>query len=411
MFQSTLPRLLTTGLRRWYALLAIGILMLVANVLASTLESTDILTAGQDRRLTFQTVGEIGRLLPLAGVQGDFEGVREILGNLPINRTDVLSVLYIGNSQTMAIMDARPRDRIVAAWLSALLSRDGQEAFAVRLGSEANMTMSELLVKTVAAAEDNTHRADVEIVGIVLDGLRWVEPRGDLIKQVNIPFLLDQVRQVQEDGPYLSAAARVLDAILHPSEQRVDAIGLSRAGEDDGRIVTWLERQLNIQAERALPIFRARRELRGRINLQYTSIRNWAFGLTTSMRRPIAPAMYTVNLEFIELTLRILRRQGIKGIFYLAPIRPLEPNPYDPRDVERFRRDLANLCQQYGAIYLDYSRLIPETLWTVYPDTDKSGVGGQPDFAHFTGNAHQLLAERLVDDIGPMLRNWLTQKR
>jgi hypothetical protein len=157
--------------------------------------------------------------------------------------------------------------------------------------------------------------------------------------------------------------------------------------------------------------FRARRDLLGTLKLKYTALRNWVFGFRTTTKRPIAPALYATNLEFIELTLRFLRQQGIKGVFYLAPIRPLEPNPYVPEDVDRFRKELASLCERYGAVYMDYSRLIPEALWTNYPESDQSGIGGQPDFAHFTGKAHQVLAERLVADLRPTLHSWLTDKR
>lgn len=408
-----MPPRLSAGLPLWYTPLALAVLLLGANALAARMAPTDVLTAGQNRRLSFQVGGEVGRLVPLAGVQGAYlEGLNEILADLPPNRPDRLSVLYVGNSQTMAIMDMQPGDRIVAAWLASLLNGGGEEAFAVRFASEANLTMSELLIKTIVAALDPSRRADVEIVGIVLDGLRWVEARGDLVKLGESLGFHEEVRRLLANGPPLPAAARAVEGLV----QRAGAAseperGAAATPGRDVRPAARIERQLQDRAEKLVPLFRARRDLLGRLNLQYTTLRNWAFGFKTTTRRPIAPALYATNLELIELTLRFLRERGIKPIIYVAPMRPLEPNPYVPEDVDRFRADLARLCQGYGAIYLDYSRVIPEPLWTNYPESDRSGVGGQPDFAHFTGKAHRVLAERLVTDVGPMLHSWLAHKR
>lgn len=409
-----IARRLSSGFPRWYVPLAVAALFVGANALAARMVPTDVLTAGQNRRLSFQVGGMVGRLTPLAGVQAaSVEELQGVLADLPPNRGGSLSVLYIGNSQTMAIMDMQPGDRIVAAWLAALLNHGSDRPFAIRLASEANLTMSELLVKTVVAALDPSLKPDVQIVGIVLDGLRWVEARGDLVKLAESLGFRERVGGLLENGPPLPAAARAVESLLQHGGVGSGPEGGPTAGarSQDARAITRVERQLQDQAEKLLPLFRTRRDLLGWLNLEYTALRNWAFGFKTTTRRPIAPALYATNLELIELTLRFLRQQEITGVFYVAPIRPLEPNPYVPEDVDRFRKDLASLCQRYGAVYLDYSHLIPEALWTNYPESDPSGVGGQPDFAHFTGKAHRVLAEYLVADLGPMLRSWLMHKR
>ena len=399
---------------RWYVPVVIVALFLGANALVVKMAPTNTLTGGQNRRLSFQASGEVGYLVPLAGVQGPSgAALAGILRDLPPNRHGTLSVLYIGNSQTMAIMDMEPGDRIVVAWFASLLNHGDDGPFAVRLASEANLTMSELLLKTVVAALDPSRRPDVEVVGIVLDGLRWVEARGELVKFAESLGFREQVRRLLENGPPLPAAARAVEGLLQHvgagSELGGGATG--EPGSRDARSIARVERQLQDRTEKLVPLFRARRHLLGTFKLKYTALRNWVVGFTTTTKRPIAPALYATNLEFIELTLRFLRRQGIKGVFYLAPIRPVEPNPYVPEDIDRFRKELASLCERYGAVYMDYSRLIPEALWTNYPESDRSGIGGQPDFAHFTGRAHQVLAERLVADLRPMFHSWLTDKR
>jgi hypothetical protein len=400
-------------LPRWYAPGAVVVLLIGVNIVVARITPVDLMIAGQSARLSFQAGERATRLTPLAGVQGGPSGaVAAILAELPANRRNSLSVLYVGNSQTMAVMDMEPGDRIVAAWLTELLN-DGRsdEPFSVRLASEANLTMSELLIKSIVAALDASRRPDAEIVGIVLDGLRWVEARAELVALARSPAVREYVRRALAAGPPLPAAARALETLAGSDGKATPAGTGGATAQRDERAVDKAERRLQQWSETNLPLVGARRTLLGTINLKYTELRNWAFGFKTTTKRPIAPALYATNLELIELTLRFLHQQGIRVVFYIAPIRPLEPGPYLAEDVERFRRDLARLCQRYGAVYADYTGVIPGELWTNYPDTDRSGVGGQPDFAHFTGRAHRRLAERLVADVGPQLQGWLAQKR
>src|SRR5688572_28362278 len=101
--------------------------------------------------------------------------------------------------------------------------------------------------------------------------------------------------------------------------------------------------------------------------------------------------------------------KDIHVVLYLAPMRSVQPNPNLPEDVKKFRTDVPALCARYGALCLDYVDLVPEDLWTNYSD-DPANVGGQRDFAHFTGAAHKVVAEKLVADLAPQLKNWRAQQ-
>ena len=94
-----------------------------------------------------------------------------------------------------------------------------------------------------------------------------------------------------------------------------------------------------------------------------------------------------------------------------VPIRPIEPNPYDPADIVRFRQDLPDLCARQNAVCFDYSNLVPENMWTVYQDNEPTGKTGQLDYAHFTARAHRKVAEQLTSELIPYLRQWLAEKR
>jgi len=391
-------------LQRAGAPLTVLALLIIVSAAVAKSQATDVSTAGQNRRLSFEVGGQMGRLTPLAGVSGQRPMTLALLRELPARRAGLTSVLVIGNSQTMAIMDRRPEDRLSSAWLATTLNGwDRDEPFAVRLASEANLTMSELLIKLAVATGDAARRPDAVVVGIVLDGLRWVEARADLVALVDSDGVRGAITRALDGPPRLVAAGRAMEEVLR-TRQPVAAGGEARPARlAAGWPIAGVERALNRQAEAYVPLFAERRNIQAKLRLRYTSVRNAVFGFKTTTRRPIAPAMYTANLELIEGVMRLLREQGVRVVFYIAPIRPLEPNPYHPEDVARFRRGLAGLCQRYGLPCLDYSGLVPEALWTDYPEQDASGVGGQPDFAHFTGAAHRLLGERLARDIRPWL--------
>src|SRR5262249_57338005 len=117
----------------------------------------------------------------------------------------------------------------------------------------------------------------------------------------------------------------------------------------------------------------------------YETQRNRVFRIDTSTRRPIPGETYRTNLQLIEMALAYLREHGVHAVVYFAPVRPVEPNPYDPADIARFRQDLSGMCNRQSAICLDYSNLVPEEMWTVYQDNEPTGKQGQRDYAHFTG--------------------------
>src|SRR5262249_55962007 len=129
--------------------------------------------------------------------------------------------------------------------------------------------------------------------------------------------------------------------------------------------------------------------------------RNWALNIHTDTARPVPQSTYRASLQLLELSLRYARSKHMQFVVYLAPVRPIEPSPILPSDLARFRKDVRDLCEAYSVPCLDYSYLVPEELWTNYPDG--STTAGERDYAHFTGGAHELVAEHLMTDAGNRL--------
>ena len=403
----------TGWLSRLYVPVATLLLLAGANVAVRNF-SFDPLTAAQNPRLSF--AGAAAAQRPAEG----FALVRPLFpaddpnnvltSAIPPNTLDRLTTFFLGNSQTIAIMDAEEGDELAPVWLAAGLNRDASdtaERFPLRLGSEPNLRMSELLVKCILSAADSGHRADVVVFGIVLDGLRWVDPREDVAHLARDPVLRANLEAAVRESPDLPHAAPVVKDILAAAETSSLADPATPGGARGAalRSEAWIQAQL----DRRLPLFQERKGIYGAMFIRFLDVRNRVFGIRTDSKRPIPDGMYRTNLQLIEMTLRYLAARDVHAVAYFAPVRPIEPGPYEPADIVRFRRDLEVVCERNGALYFDYSNLIPEEMWTNYPDTELP-VKGQRDFAHFTGRAHKTLGDRLVSDLKPWYEKWLAEK-
>ena len=365
----------------------------------------DPVTAAQNRRIEFQTGDMACQDDNLSA--DEVQLAEAVLTSDSEDNPEAWRLLYIGNSQSMAIMDRMPGDLTSPQWLQVLLARQPRTQephISVRVGSLPNLTMTELLVKLVAAGEDSPHGVDVVLLGLVLEEWRGLGIRDNVLPLIQPQTVRDEFAELVAAHPDLSLSDKALASIWETGS--TGQVTASRFQETHRVSVTaFVEEHLQTCVERYVPLFAMRSKLYSQISLGYHKMRNCLFGITSATARPVSEATYSASLELLELSLRYAQSKGIQVILYLAPIRPIQPNPNLPADVARFRRDIPLVCQRYGVTCLDYTDLVPEDLWTNYPD-EAVGTSGQRDFAHFTGAAHKLLAERLMTDVGSLIADW-----
>lgn len=366
----------------------------------------DPLVAAQNERIRFQSGGESS--MNTAGLSpAELALAEQVLEKDRAPDGKHAELLYVGNSQTMAIMDQVPGDMITPQWLQVLLTRrtslrqSGENAakpIDVKLASLPNITAPELLIQLVAAGEKSPRQADILVASVVLEEFRGLGVRNEVAELASIPTVKAGLQSLLAQSHDLPTVNSSLQSFLNSSPS--SAIG-STGDVSTASYAKRVERHLQESIDRA-PFFAERDNLRAQVALGYHGWRNRLLGITTTSVRPVPESSYRASLEMIELCLRYAQSGNIQVVIYLAPIRPIQPNPNLPSDVVRFRRDIPALCQRYGAKCLDYVDLVPEELWTNYPD-DAVGTKGERDFAHFTGAAHKLLAEKLMADLTPQL--------
>lgn len=362
------------------------VLVLVGGWWAGDHMQVDPLRAAQHRRLSFQSADSGAT----SGLSAD--EMRRATRVLERDRSvpeGTPQLLYLGNSQALAIMDRHPGDLTSPQWLQVLLGRHGSPA-EVRLGALPNMTTEEAVVSLVAAHEGHPRRADAVVAGVVLEEFRGVGSRAEIKALARRAGTRDAIRELLAANADLRAAA--------------SALGWAARTGDTGTSHRWTSDVDDAVASAAsrFPLIARRDRVRSYLVVKFLALRNRVLGISSTSARPVPDATFRTSLEMLELLLRYCRDRRIPVLLYLAPIRPLEPNPNLPRDVARFRREVPALCARYGVTCLDYVGLIPEKLWSDYDDDD-GAAAGQRDFAHFTGGGHKLLAESLVEKVAPLL--------
>lgn len=396
--------------RRTYVPAAsMALVLLVGNWLADTY-AFDPLTAAQNQRIRFQKGGDLSSAA--SGLTAEEADLAEAVIEAKMTTgSDRARLLYAGNSQVLAIMDRRPGDIITPQWLQVLLARQyglGAQRFDVRLAAFPNITLTELLIKLVAAGEQSPRQPDTLLAAAVLEEFRGLGVRDEIAAALESPIARTGLISLLDANTDLPAARKAIEPFINSASGHSTTGG---AGDvSNASFASNVEQRLQAAAER-VPLFAKRQNLQVALDLTYNAWRDRLLGITSSAARPVPAAAYHASLELLEMALRYARSKNIQVAVYLAPMRlGVQPNPNVPFDVARFRRDVPDLCQRYGSLCLDYVDLIPEGLWTNYPD-NSVGLGAQRDFAHFTGAAHKLLAERLVSDLGAQLTRSTEDKR
>lgn len=395
-----------TILRHWAGRLYVPVvtlaLVLVVGHWLGAIERVDPLTVAQNSRIKFKTVGASGGsgANTLAALEES-----KAAAVLTRNRTiadDQLKLLYLGNSQTLAIMDEQLGDLTTPQWFQVMLSRQTDLELSranVILGSEPNITMTELLIKVVASGEQSPRQCDVLLDAAVLEEYRGLGVRDEIASMVDRSAVRAKLKLLLAESSDLRAAANAIGPFVKDGADNEHANASAQ-----GSFARGLEDRLQSTVERN-NLFAHRGDLQARIGLGFHAFRNKLLSINSASARPVPESSYRASLELLEMALRYAQAKGIHVVLYLAPIRPVQPNPNLPADVVKFRHDVPELCRRYRALALDYLDLVPENLWTNYSD-DVVNSGSQRDYAHFTGAAHKLVAERLITDIEPHLRVW-----
>ena len=158
------------------------------------------------------------------------------------------------------------------------------------------------------------------------------------------------------------------------------------------------EKYLNYKLGKFLKIWELRPTFRGRILTNLYFLRNWIFSITPSSVRKIIPGRYRLNLLSLNEILNTSVEQGIKVLIYIVPIRDDVKIPYDMSQYVKFKSEIQTISKKSGVRYANLESLVPAELWGVKPNTTFDSEL-ELDFMHFQAGGHQLLADKLYEEL------------
>lgn len=376
----------------------VGLLLVFGNYLAR-LSQIDPLSLAQNRRMRFQT-GDSLEANPSPGfTEVERKWADAVVRDGFARESNRPAILYFGDSQTMALVDWRAGDLTAPQWLQIFLLRRLGEARApvVILGSQANLNMAELLVELVSATQWNPPVIHFIIASLALKEWRRLSIRDSVAAEARAPEVQATLANLVESHPNLRDADAVLRPIVSPAvSSRALRESNSRPAYD--HFNDDVQRFFDI-----LPMFAMRPYLYADVSVAYINARNWLLNIRTDTPRPVPAQAFRGSLELLRLALDYAQARKIPVALYLAPVREIYPNPNLPTDLEKFDKSVKMIAEKYNVVTLDYTDLVPNNLWTRTPDDPHAA---DRDFAHFTGDAQKLVAQRLMSDLGGRWIDW-----
>jgi hypothetical protein len=142
-----------------------------------------------------------------------------------------------------------------------------------------------------------------------------------------------------------------------------------------------------------------REAMRGNLFIWIYMLRNTIFGIRPGTIRPMISKNYDKNFSALKSILDISRSKNIEVYLYIPPIRSDVPLPYDIDEMEKFKRELQLLVDNYSNAKLkDFTTIVPGKFWGFKEPTnfiDKREI----DFMHFQYEGHQILADSILNFI------------
>jgi len=291
--------------------------------------------------------------------------------------------VWIGNSHLHAINAYQPGDRLSSTLLH--LQFNGEQVPGDRpvFGlSLPNLRYEEQALITIALAlQPPEHRPSLIVHGVRFHDARERGIRVDARPLLRLPEVQEAIAALD---PRFGGARAALEAGLQ--------FAMEEVSKEEG-LEPWLVQKLG----QWLPIFRKRDFIYARTRNRIENFRNLVFRIETTTKRPILSSRYQASMNALELAVAFAEERGVEVLLYNCPLRAAVETPYVAEQYESFRRELTLLVESNGGTYKDYDPLVPAELWGDWYDTDF------PDFSHFTGAGHAVLANQVGKDIEGLL--------
>jgi len=329
----------------------------------------------------------------IAGARFDVsvgEHLEEYLPAIPDARLHRL-VLLVGMSQMYAITEQQPLDENTAEILDDRLRASNTRVFGL---SAPNLTHEEALFLLVTASTNTATTPNVFIFGLCFDKMRGSDLRPGYQRLLRSrPQLRANMSELADryEARYPLAATKIRATLAQLAQEA------GVAGADSS-----LEEKVRSKVADVVPLVAARKELNQVImyDVLYAG-RNKLLGITSSSKRPILPAQYELNKQFLMMMIDESKRRNIEFVMYIIPLNQQAEIPYVASEYEDFKRWAAQLANRTATPFANLENVVPPEDWGTW-------MGG-PDFKHFKAGGHRRTADAILEHFGNVVTGATTR--
>ena len=291
-------------------------------------------------------------------------------------RASRAAALWVGNSQLHAVNQWSPGQETAPGLLASRLRSQGVDLLTV---SPPNGNFREHLV--LYAYARSRLPLQLLLMPAVFDDLRNATIRPSIT-----PALADPgtIQVLERSGP----GRQILASNASTADPDRRALAQTVQERSEAFLDGWLKAHW--------PLWAVRPEARGELFLRLYEVRNSIFGITPNTKRRLIAGNYALNMAALEATLEDAQHASIRVVTYVAPLRDDIETPYEPGEYARFKHDIEQLAERYGAAFVNLEGIVPPSLWGVTRATTL-GADTEVDFMHFQAGGHSILADRLTE--------------
>ena len=298
-------------------------------------------------------------------------------------RGDTACVLLLGNSQSHSINQLRDKEVTFAGLL-----------------------FDSLHTRSVSVLTSSIPNANLEEFYLLYKV--WL--KNIKIKALVLPVFLDDTREEGIQTVFFPGVEkfRITDSNAIASKINTQ---LKQANETQNTDLTALrqtfqektETRLNELLEKHFLLWQSRPTIRGDIFNDLYKLRNTVFGIDALSKRKVIKDLYDENMNALKYILEDCQKENIRVLVYIPPIRNDYEIPYIRKEYGDFKEELAQLCKQHQAAFINIEDCVPGKYWG-YKGTRTFFGKVDVDFMHFQYPGHLLVAKALQPQIEKLLK-------
>ena len=155
----------------------------------------------------------------------------------------------------------------------------------------------------------------------------------------------------------------------------------------------------NYKLKEKIFIFSYLKNLNSHFRIYVYKLRNLIFNIKPESVRNIRRASYNINIDALSNILENRTNSSKRTLVYIPPLlhsKSEKAIPYDYEEYDKFKIQIANLCNNYKCKFYNFESIVSDELWGLKSSTSLISEEDEIDYKHFTGAGHQIMSDKFL---------------